>query len=383
VLAVSAHDRRGDIGIIEGNEVAAIGQRTVHVAAPGVDILSSYHTADDAYTTTNGTSFAAPYVAGVAALMMGSRPWLTPAQVADRITNSAVALPSFKNQTISEGRLDAFKALTEQPSGQINATVYAELKDGLTAGKPSRVVVRLHDLLRITDATASIKIGDLPPVPMAQDVVHRQPVNPLAGALATPGLYAATITPPKGATELSIELSISAPGKQTLRKTVTLPVVTRPDNDDFADRVTLQGDEVSADGTTVAASREVGDVKIEANHLFAYSRSVWYSWVAPKTGKYQVALDSFTRNSILFTNSVDVFTGSDLGNLQRIIPQPFGPNQEPEVCFAPGQCQADIGIVVFDAVAGTRYPIAVANDFSTDKEGIPFQLKIAPFVMPK
>ena len=56
----------------------------VEVAAPGVDVLSTVP--GNAYRTMSGTSMATPHVSGVAALIAGSAPDLTPAQVRERLT---------------------------------------------------------------------------------------------------------------------------------------------------------------------------------------------------------------------------------------------------------------------------------------------------------
>lgn len=58
-----------------------------YVVAPGVDILSTIR--DDFYQAFNGTSMAAPHVAGVAALILNANSSLTPTQVEDIITATA------------------------------------------------------------------------------------------------------------------------------------------------------------------------------------------------------------------------------------------------------------------------------------------------------
>ncbi|HEY9668640.1 MAG TPA: S8 family serine peptidase, partial [Coleofasciculaceae cyanobacterium] len=58
-----------------------------YVVAPGVDILSTIR--DEFYQAFNGTSMAAPHVAGVAALMLNANSSLTPTQVEDIITATA------------------------------------------------------------------------------------------------------------------------------------------------------------------------------------------------------------------------------------------------------------------------------------------------------
>ena len=59
-----------------------------YVVAPGVDIYST--TPGDNYEFMNGTSMATPYVSGVAALMLSANPYLTPEQMRQIITRTAV-----------------------------------------------------------------------------------------------------------------------------------------------------------------------------------------------------------------------------------------------------------------------------------------------------
>lgn len=53
----------------------------VHLAAPGVNILTTYNSGDGDYWRLSGTSFAAPQVAGAAALMWAARPDASPANI--------------------------------------------------------------------------------------------------------------------------------------------------------------------------------------------------------------------------------------------------------------------------------------------------------------
>jgi thermitase len=73
----------------EGNGLATFSNRGswVYLAAPGERILSSVPGGE--YGTWSGTSMAAPFVAGVAALVRAQDPGLTAAQVASRITATA------------------------------------------------------------------------------------------------------------------------------------------------------------------------------------------------------------------------------------------------------------------------------------------------------
>ena len=83
----------------------------VDVAAPGVNILSTVPTGTK-YGYASGTSMAAPHVAALAALVGAARPGLTPDQVEQAITGSAVDLGAKgKDTTYGYGRIDAPAAL--------------------------------------------------------------------------------------------------------------------------------------------------------------------------------------------------------------------------------------------------------------------------------
>ncbi|WP_328460510.1 S8 family peptidase [Actinoplanes sp. NBC_00393] len=82
----------------------------VDVAAPGSGILSTVPQGGYAYY--NGTSMAAPHVSAVAALLVASRPGITPDQVESALTSSAVdrGAPG-KDVDYGYGRVDAAGAL--------------------------------------------------------------------------------------------------------------------------------------------------------------------------------------------------------------------------------------------------------------------------------
>ncbi len=84
----------------------------VEVAAPGSDIWSTQ--LNNTYGTSSGTSFAAPYVGALAALIRGVNPSLTAPQVRQLIIDTAddVGAPGFDVGT-GWGRIDAFEAVSE------------------------------------------------------------------------------------------------------------------------------------------------------------------------------------------------------------------------------------------------------------------------------
>ncbi|MBC20786.1 MAG: hypothetical protein CMJ74_11075 [Planctomycetaceae bacterium] len=87
------------------------GATSVHVAAPGSNILSTKM--GGGYTTKSGTSMAAPHVAGVASLLLSKRPDLTPAEVRAAILQGSDQVTALNGKTISNGRLNAANALMQ------------------------------------------------------------------------------------------------------------------------------------------------------------------------------------------------------------------------------------------------------------------------------
>lgn len=65
------------------------------------------------YTTGSGTSFSAPQVAGVIALMLEVNPQLTPAQVRDILQRTATPLPAYYLYEVGAGLLNAHAAVLE------------------------------------------------------------------------------------------------------------------------------------------------------------------------------------------------------------------------------------------------------------------------------
>lgn len=86
------------------------------VAAPGVDIVSTApgrgHCAD------SGTSFAAPYVSAVAALMRAKYPRWTAAQIAARIEQTAERSVNGRDDFVGWGVVDPVRALSGDDAPQ-------------------------------------------------------------------------------------------------------------------------------------------------------------------------------------------------------------------------------------------------------------------------
>ncbi|MGW7099239.1 type VII secretion-associated serine protease mycosin [Streptomyces sp. NPDC054838] len=105
VLAVAASDRN--------NERAAFSQPGdfIGVAAPGVDMVSTVP--GFGQCVDNGTSFSAPYVAGVAALLRAAHPDWSVQQIVWQIENTAERSVNGHDDYVGWGVVDPVRALTQ------------------------------------------------------------------------------------------------------------------------------------------------------------------------------------------------------------------------------------------------------------------------------
>ncbi|MEU9232778.1 type VII secretion-associated serine protease mycosin [Streptomyces subrutilus] len=105
VLAVGASDRN--------NERAAFSQPGdfIGVAAPGVDMVSTVP--GFGQCIDNGTSFSAPYVAGVAALLRAKHGDWSPQQIVWQIQNTAERSVNGRDDYVGWGVVDPVRALSQ------------------------------------------------------------------------------------------------------------------------------------------------------------------------------------------------------------------------------------------------------------------------------
>lgn len=93
VIAVGAIKKSGEIDTSYSNTSAQ-----VTIAAPGTQILSS---AADGYYKLNGTSMAAPHVAGIFALLKARNPQATVDQLVDAVTKTGKSVTDPRNSLVS------------------------------------------------------------------------------------------------------------------------------------------------------------------------------------------------------------------------------------------------------------------------------------------
>jgi subtilisin family serine protease len=106
------------------------GATSVDLAAPGMDILSTLP--GNNYGFGYGTSMATPHVTGVAALLKSQSPQLSDEGIKARILDSVDKKASLRGKMVSEGRLNAAKAL-----GANTSPVIIGQKPRVRAGRAS------------------------------------------------------------------------------------------------------------------------------------------------------------------------------------------------------------------------------------------------------
>ena len=124
------------------------GARSVHLAAPGESIFSTYFLADNSYLEMTGTSMAAPQVAGAIALVRAYYPGETYREALDRVLEGVDVMPALAGRCQTGGRLNLRTALrptsTQTPTA-VQLTMVRDQAAGLlrvhVAGSAGQVCV--------------------------------------------------------------------------------------------------------------------------------------------------------------------------------------------------------------------------------------------------
>lgn len=104
IISVAATNNRDHLG-----NFSSFGETSVHVAAPGVNIHSTF--LNGGYKIMSGTSMAAPHVAGIAGLLLSAHPTMKFPQAKERLIRTSDPVPILRHRVIAGGRVNAFNAV--------------------------------------------------------------------------------------------------------------------------------------------------------------------------------------------------------------------------------------------------------------------------------
>jgi subtilisin family serine protease len=107
LLAVSATDHSDLLAVFSN-----FGTQSVDLAAPGQSVLSTLPSGG--YGRLSGTSMAAPHAAGVAALLRALAPRIDAVALRDKLIESVDPLPGLAGRSVSGGRLNALRCLSNR-----------------------------------------------------------------------------------------------------------------------------------------------------------------------------------------------------------------------------------------------------------------------------
>ncbi len=110
VIAVAASDSSDNLA-----SFSSYGKTSVHLAAPGVGILS---TTGGAYASWSGTSMATPPVSGALALLFAQTPGMGHLDAKARMLASVDRVPALANYVVNGGRLNVYNMVRETTGNQ-------------------------------------------------------------------------------------------------------------------------------------------------------------------------------------------------------------------------------------------------------------------------
>jgi thermitase len=103
IVSVAAIDNRDTLADFSNH-----GVKRVHVAAPGVNVYSTY--LGSAYKSLSGTSMATPHVAGISALLFSEHPEWTFDVIKERLIKTSTPVQQLRRKVMAGGRVSAYNA---------------------------------------------------------------------------------------------------------------------------------------------------------------------------------------------------------------------------------------------------------------------------------
>src|SRR3989441_738236 len=206
VVAVAATDNTDSLAFFSN-----YGPSSVHLGAPGIDVLST--TVGSNYAYLSGTSMATPHVSG-AALLVLSKCALNTASLKTLLLNNVDPIPSLTGLTATGGRLNVSKAIRAcaapaNPDFALSATPASQT---VTQGGSTTYTVNISPSGGFT-AAVSLSAGGLPAGTSASfspnPATASSTMTVGTGAATPPGSYALTITGVSGTLTHTVSVTLA------------------------------------------------------------------------------------------------------------------------------------------------------------------------------
>ncbi|MCS7009171.1 MAG: S8 family serine peptidase, partial [Chthoniobacterales bacterium] len=289
VLAVAAINRMGELAWFSNYSPSV-----VHLAAPGQHIFSTTAESDWAIARWSGTSMAAPYVSGAAALLKARFPTASVRELKQRLLMSTTLLAALQGRTISGGLLNVAAAMEAREDGNLEI-LCSPAQFPLPAGEVIPVFVTVSDLYPIGGASVQLRVGNAAWATLADSGVAPD-------VLAGDGVYSGMLQVPLVSGQVRVEVQASAAGKSPARADFVFPVMSRPPNDAFERRTPTGGGITRSYGTNRNATRELEEPIVLPG---GGGKTVWWSWTSPAS--QMVTLSTAGSN---FDTTLAVFKGN-------------------------------------------------------------------------
>jgi subtilisin family serine protease len=344
IISVAALDRNDQLA-----DFSDYGYTTVHVGAPGVEVFSCFNAADDDYQYSDGTSMAAPHVSGVAALILSIYPSAQLSELRQRILLSSVPIAALTAKATTGARVSANQALTISGSGLLHASVDPPSGSTLLTYSNQTLSVNLTDLFGVNNGTVTGTIPGVTNLVFMND-------GKAPDIISNDSVYTASFQVPANASELSLILTATAPGKYGATNTAYYNIIPPPPNDLFA-----ASTKIPAAGSLNRANNRFATLEpTEPTHgPDGGTASLWWSWSPATTTS--VIIDT-TGSAV--DNILDVYTNSTLSTLEEVA----------SAISNLGQHQP--AHVTFTAQAGQVYHISVSSVDTNELGSV--QLRITP-----